>query len=134
MSRGKRHNLELIMAWLDALRRHDLPTLRAGLDPNVVWKGLREELSCQGPDAVIAGFVSARDEHHDIDALELVPAPDHVILAARSADLREIAGIPLAGEIYNVFTIVDDKITRIEDHADRDGALRAAGLSGQPVS
>lgn len=119
----KRHNLELVVAWLDALRRRDEPTLRAALDPAVVWQGLRADLTCHGPDEVVAAFVSARDEAYDIAALELIPGPAHVVLGVRRAELHEIAGVPLDGEIYNVFTISGDKIVRIEDHAVRDRAL-----------
>jgi ketosteroid isomerase-like protein len=122
----KRQNLELILAWLDALRRRDLQALRAALDPAIVWQGLRDDLSCDGPNEVVAGFVSARDEGYEIDSLELIPAPRHVVLGVRRSDLRELDGIPLHGEIYNVFTIADQKITRIEDHADRERALAAA--------
>jgi ketosteroid isomerase-like protein len=125
----KRHNLELMLAWLDALRRRDVEALRDGLDPTVVWEGLRADLSCHGPDEVIAGFVSARDEGDDIDALELIPGPDHVVLGVRRPALREVAGIALDGQIYNVFAIAEDRITRINDYTDRDDALAAAGLS-----
>lgn len=129
----KRDNLELILAWLDALRRRDLPALRAALDPTIIWQGLRQDLTCRGANEVVAGFVSARDERYDIDALELVPTPTHVVLGIRRSELREIAGIPLDGEIYNVFTIADGKITRIEDHARRDDALAAARLDAHPA-
>jgi hypothetical protein len=114
----------------DALRRRDRRDLRAALDPAVVWHGLREDLSCHGPDDVIAGFLAARDESYDIDALELIPASSHVVLGARRATLQEIAGVPLHGEIYNVFAITNHTITRIEDYADRPAALCAAELPG----
>jgi ketosteroid isomerase-like protein len=128
----KRRNLELVLAWLDALRRGDVRALRARLNPDVVWQGLRADLVCHGPDEVVAVFVSARDEGYDVDALELIPAAQHVVLGVRRAELREVAGVPLAGEIYNVFTIADDMIIRVEDHARRDRALAAAGLSTPP--
>ena len=125
----KRHNLEAMIAWLDALRRRDLRALRAALDPAVVWQGLREDLSCYGPDEVAANFVAARDEGYDIDALELIPAPGHVVLGAHRAGLQEVAGVPLHGEIYNVFAITNNTITRIEDYGNRADALTAAGLA-----
>ena len=124
----KRHNLEVIIAWLDALRRRDLQALRSALDPAIVWQGVREDLSCHGPNEVVAGFVAARDEGYDIDALELIPAPGHVVVGVRRAELRKIDGTPLHGEIYNVFAIDDGTITGIEDYAERDVALAAAGL------
>ena len=74
--------------------------------------------------------LAARDEGYDIDALELIPAPTHVVLGARRAGLEEVAGVPLHGEIYNVFSITDGTVTRIEDYAERADALTAAGLTG----
>jgi hypothetical protein len=124
----KRRNLELIIAWLDALRRRDLNAMRSALDPAVRWQGLRDELSCDGPDEVVAGFVAERDEGYDIGALELIPTSAHVVLAIRRAELRAIDGIELDGQIYDVFTINNGTITRIEDHARREQALTAAGL------
>jgi hypothetical protein len=52
------------------------------------------------------------------------------VLGARRAGLEEVAGVPLHGEIYNVFAVDDGTITRIEDYADREDALTAAGLAG----
>ena len=130
----KRRNLELIIAWLDALRRRDLNALRSALDPAVHWHGVRDDLSCNGPHEVVAGFVAARDEGYDVDALELIPSPTHVVLGVRRAELVEIDGTLLHGEIYNVFAITDDTITRVEDHINRDQALAAAGLAGYPAA
>ena len=126
----KRDNLEVILAWLDALRRRDAQTLRAALAPGIVWHGLRDDLVCHGPDEVVAGFLASRDEGYDIDALELIPAPEHVVLGVRRADLQDFAGIRLDGEIYNVFAIAEGTITGIEDHAHRDRALAVAGVTG----
>ena len=47
------------------------------------------------------------------------------MMAPRSV-LPEIDGTPLHGEIYNVFAIANNTITRIEAYADRDAALAAA--------
>jgi hypothetical protein len=52
------------------------------------------------------------------------------VLGVRRAELREIAGTPLHGEIYNVFAVADGTITRIADYSERDDALAAAGLAG----
>ena len=125
----KRHNLEVLLTWLDALRRRDLQALRSALAPEIVWQGVRDDLSCHGPNEVVAGFVASRDEGYDIDALELIPNEAHVVLGVRRADLQEVDGTPLHGEIYNVFAIDGATITRIEDYADRDAALAAAGFA-----
>lgn len=124
----KRHNIELLIAWLDALRRRDLQALTECLDPRITWQGIRADLVCQGRREVVETFVAQRDQHYDVDALELIGAPDHAILHARPAEPQQIGGITAQGGMFNVFRIERSTITRIEDYLDRDDALRAAGL------
>ena len=42
-SRMSRRNIELILGWLDALRRRDLAALRAPLGDDSVWQGLHRQ-------------------------------------------------------------------------------------------
>ena len=93
----KRHNIEFLWGWFDALRRRDTEAMTAALDPDIVWQGVRPDLVCQ------------------------------IVLGAHSPDLA-VDEVETLGEIYNVFTIEDQKITRIEDHLERDAALAAAGV------
>ncbi|MFL5976689.1 MAG: nuclear transport factor 2 family protein [Solirubrobacterales bacterium] len=124
----KRHNIELLIAWLDALRRRDLPALTERLDPQATWQGVRLDLVCHGREEIVQTFVGQRDEGYDVDALELIGAADHAILHARLSEPQEIGGVTAQGGMYNVFHIEQSTITRIEDYLDRDDALRAAGL------
>jgi ketosteroid isomerase-like protein len=120
----KRHNIELLWGWFDALRRGDTESMAAALAPDIVWQGVRPDLVCHGPEQVVAAFVTAYDTTRDIDSLELVGYHEHVVLGVRSRDL-EIGDVETAGEIYNVFTIEGDRITRIEDYLDRDEAMQS---------
>jgi hypothetical protein len=90
---------------------------------------VREDLSCNGPHDVVAGFPAARDEGYDVDTLKLISGAAHVVLGVRRAELQEIDGTPLPGEIDNDFAIAGDTITRIEDCADRDATLAATDLA-----
>ena len=125
----KRSNIEVILGWLDALRRRDVEAVRAALDDEVVWQGVRAHFVCRGVDEVVDGFIGQRDEGDEIDSLELIGAPEHVVLHARIPSLRDIDGVPAHGEIYNVFTLSADKIVRIEDYLERNDALAAANLA-----
>ena len=125
----KRTNIEFIIGWLDALRRDDRASLKAMLDAAVVWQGLREEWSCSGADAVVDTFAGARDARPQIEAVELIGAERHAILHASGPGVAAVEDIPLRDGIYNVFTIEDGKVTRIDDFADRAVALAAAGES-----
>lgn len=122
----KRHNIEFLWGWFDALRRRDAEAMTEALDPNVVWQGIRDDLVCQGPQEVVAAFVEGYDADQEIDSLELLGTDTHVVLGVRSRDLGDTDGIELCGEIYNVFTIEGGKITRIEDYLRRQEALAAA--------
>ena len=130
----KRHDIEFLWGWLDALRRRDTDSMAAGLAPDVVWQGLRGEWACHGPDSVIDTFLGERDARQEIGSLELIGADDHVILHASGGDIVAIEDVALPDGIYNVFTLDAGTITRIDDYAVRHDALTAAGLSDAKAS
>ena len=126
----KRRHIELLLGWLDALRRRDLEALAAVLDPDIAWQGLREDLICRGREEVVDAFVARRDQDYEVESVELIAGDDHVVLGVRVPGLREVAGIEVEGEIYNVFTIADRKVIRIRDYLKQSEALDAAGAAG----
>jgi len=121
----QRDNIEFMVGWLDALRRDDRAALTATLDDDIVWQGLKDDWVCHGPQEVVSVFASQRDEAREVEAIELIGAERHAILHARGAGGLEI---DLEDGIYNVFAIIDGRITRIEDYANRQDALAAAGF------
>jgi hypothetical protein len=123
----KRHNIEFLLGWLDAARRRDAESMAAALAPDIVWQGVRPDFVCHGPDEVVETFVGASSANQEIDSLELVGGARQVVLGVRSPEVA-IDDVETRGEIYNVFTIEGCRITRIEDHLDRDAALAAAGI------
>jgi ketosteroid isomerase-like protein len=125
----KRTNIEFMIGWLDTLRRDDLEALKAMLEPDIVWQGLREEWACHGADEVVDTFAGERDARAEIDAIELIGAERHAILHAHGAGLTAVDDLPLPDGIYNLFTIEDGKVTRIDDFAERGKALATAGLA-----
>ena len=125
----RRANIEFMIGFLDALRRSDLEALRAALDGEVVWQGLREEWACHGPDSVVDMFAGQRNAYGEVEAIELIGGEGHAILHARGGDLDAVEDVPLPDGVYNLFAIKDGKVTRIDDYADRSAALAAAGLS-----
>ena len=127
----KRHNIEFLWGWFDALRRRDTESMAAALDPDIVWQGVRPELVCHGPEEVIAAVVTAYDANQEIDSLELFGGDKQIVLGARGPDIA-VDDVETSGEIYNVFTIEGRRITRIADYLDRDAALAAAGIKPRP--
>jgi hypothetical protein len=125
----KRTNIEFMIGWLDALRRDDLDALQTTLDADITWHGLRKDLACHGPDEVVQVFAYQRDAYPEVDTLELIGGERHAIMHTSGATLREVAGIPVPEGIYNLFTIDNDKVLRIDDFTDRTRAFDAANLS-----
>ena len=120
-------NLETVMIdFFGALRRGDLEAAAGLLDPDVSWQGLREEWVCQGRAEVIDTFRWGLEQRREIDALEFTRGGEQVVLGARGPSIGP-AEEPL-GQIFNVFTLRDGRIVRIDDY-------RAAGRrSRQPAS
>lgn len=120
----KRHTIEFLWEWFDALRRRDTESMAAALDPHVVWQGVRPDLVCHGPAEVVEAFLAGYDANQDVDSLELVGGENHIVLGVRAPG----CAVDADGAIYNVFTLEGDRIARIEDHVEREAALAAAGL------
>jgi limonene-1,2-epoxide hydrolase len=119
-------NLELMLGWLDALRRRDYDTVAGALHPEVVWQGVADGLVCHGSEEVVRIFRAERESDHEIEALELVGSGDKVVLGARRPDLVEIGGVELHGQIFNVFGLRGGRIIDIRDYPTRREALGAA--------
>jgi ketosteroid isomerase-like protein len=120
-------NLEtVIFDYLGALREADQEAVRAVLDPNVIWQGLHEDWVCHGPDEVIETLQEGLRLRRDVAALEFVRAGERVVMGVRGSSLDEVGGEPLGGQIFNVFTLKDGRIVRIEDYRLRTEALQAA--------
>jgi len=54
--------------------------------------GLREDLACRGREEVVEGFIHQRYEGYEIDSLELIEAPDHVVLGCLFPSPLEVGG------------------------------------------
>jgi hypothetical protein len=127
-------NLERVMFdFLGALRRGDFDAASSLLDLEVSWQGLREEWVCHGRDEVIDTYRWGLHDRRDTDALEFIRGSDQVVMGARGPAFTEVADEPLDGQIFNVFTLSEGRITRIEDYRRRSEALAAAGIEADAV-
>ena len=123
-------NINTILAdWLDALRRHDLEAVERRMAPEVFWQGIREELVCEDRDQAMEMLREQQREEHGVEALELVATEEKVMLGVRSTQLREVGGVPLGGQIFQVFTLRDGVIVRVDEYERRGEALAAAGAA-----
>jgi ketosteroid isomerase-like protein len=120
-------NIKTILAdWLDALRRHDLAAIEQRMAPDVFWQGIREDLACEDRDQAMEMLREQQREEHGVEALELVATEEKVMLGIRSTQLQEVGGVPLGGQIFQVFTLRDGIIVRVDEYERRGEALVAA--------
>jgi ketosteroid isomerase-like protein len=124
----KRQNIEVVLGFLDAIRRRDRDAATDFLHPEIVWQGVVPDLMCRSPGEVLDIFLGRRDEQIEIDGLELIGAERGAIFAFHRPEIWEIAGVEIRGAIYHAVEIEDGRITRINDHAERAEALAATGL------
>ena len=96
-------NVELILDWIAALRSGETEAIAEPLDPDVVWHGVTGDLTCVGRADVIDALREQLPMSIDLDALELIRAPGHIVVGTRSEHLPEPPGVKLDGQIYNVF-------------------------------
>jgi hypothetical protein len=129
MLNKSQENLETILLdYLGAIRDGNNDALPALLDPHVIWQGLREEWVCHRPDEVIETLLQGLEARRDVEALEFMRADDRVVMGVRGPALGTVDGEALGGQIFNVFTLSNGRITRIEDHRLRADALRSVGM------
>jgi hypothetical protein len=125
-------NIKTILAdWLDALRRHDFATVEQRMDTRVFWQGIHEDFVCENRDEAMEMLREQQREEHGVEALELIATEDRVMLGIRSTQLQEIGGVPLGGQIFQVFKLHDGSIVRVDEYTRRAEALEAAGAEGR---
>jgi hypothetical protein len=125
-------NIKAILAgWLDGLRRNDLDAVERRMAPDVFWQGIREDFVCEDRDQAMELLREQQREEHGVEALELVGTEEKVMLGVRSTQLQEVGGVPLGGQIFQVFTVREGIIVRVEEYERRGEALAAAGAEGR---
>jgi len=120
-------NIKIILAdWLDALRRHDFDAIERRMAPDVFWQGIRDDFVCEDRSEAMELLREQKGEEYGVEALELVATEEKVMLGVRSTQLQEVGGVPLGGQIFQVFTLRDGIIVRVDEYERRGEALAAA--------
>jgi ketosteroid isomerase-like protein len=99
------------------------------VDPDIVWNPV-EESSAQGHDAVRASTARWKSEwdHYELIPEEFVDAGDRVVVTVRFRARGRGSGIEIDGRLYDVFTLRDNKIVRMDQFIEQSEALEAVGL------
>jgi ketosteroid isomerase-like protein len=122
-------NLETVMIdFFGALRQRDFEAAADFLDPDVTWQGLQEDWICHGSEQVLEVFRRGLEQRREVDALEFTRGGERVVLGARGPSIG-VADEQLGGQIFNVFTLRDGRIVRIDDYRRRAEAFAAVGVA-----
>src|SRR5262249_32205685 len=62
-------NLELVLDWIDALRRNDVDAIAERFHPEVAWEDVAGGTACEGREQVLAWLRAAPSQPTDVDAL-----------------------------------------------------------------
>ena len=100
-------------------------------DPDIVWNPT-EESAAQGHDAVRASLVRWKSEWDDYELRpeEFEHRGDRVVVAVCLRGRGRASGVEVDARFYDVFTLRDGKIVRMDQFTQRSEALEAAGLQG----
>jgi ketosteroid isomerase-like protein len=97
-------------------------------DPGIVWNPI-EESPTQGHDAVRASLARWKGEWDDYKLMpeEFMDRGDRVVVTVRLGGRGRGSGIEIDARFYDVYTLRDGKIVRMDQFAERSEALEAVG-------
>jgi len=108
----------------------DRAEAEAIFDPQVVLNPI-DEAPSSGFDAMrsdMARWASAFDELK-VTFEEIIDAGDKVVVVAYHQGRGRGSGVEVDTRFYEVYTLRDGKVSRVDEYIDRAEALEAAGLS-----
>jgi ketosteroid isomerase-like protein len=122
MSQG---NVEIVRTFLMA----DVDDALTYADPGIVWNPI-EELPTQGRDAVRASLARWKAEWDDYKVLpeEFVDGGDRIVVTVRLRGRGRGSGVDIDARFYDVYTLRDRKIVRMDQFTERSEAMEAVGL------
>jgi ketosteroid isomerase-like protein len=99
-------------------------------DPGIVWNPI-EESPTQGHDAVRASLARWKGEWVDYKLMpeEFVDRGDRVVVTVRLGGRGRGSGVEVDARFYDLYTLRDGKIVRMDQFTERSEALEAMGRS-----
>jgi ketosteroid isomerase-like protein len=99
-------------------------------DPGIVWNPI-EESSAQGHDAVRASLARWKGEWDDYRLMpeEFMDGGDRIIVTVRLGGRGRGSGVEVDARFYDLYTLRDGKIIRMDQFTERSEALEAVSRS-----
>ena len=109
----------------------DRAEAEAIFDPQVVLNPI-DEAPSSGFDAMRSDMERWASAFEDLKVTfeEIIDAGDQVIVVAYHQGRGRESGVEVDTRFYEVYTLRDGKVSRVDEYIERDDALEAAGLSG----
>ena len=106
----------------------DFDEVLAYVDPGIVWNPV-EESATEGPEAVQASTERWKREWDDYELTpeDFADMGDRVLVTVRFRARGRGSGIAVGARFYDLFTLRDGKIVRMDQFSERSEALEAAG-------
>jgi ketosteroid isomerase-like protein len=125
-----RENVELVRRLFEAYAEDGVEPATAFFAPDIVWNPA-DEVPQHGPDGVIAYMERWEGEWEELQTIpeEFVDAGDRVLITVHFSGRGRTSAIEVDARLYEVYTLHEGKITRMDEFTDRAAALEAAGLS-----
>lgn len=127
-------NVEVVQRLMEAFDAGDWDTLFVLIDPEVVvseWPDAPDSKTLHGHAGVTEIFQSWAEAWEWIrsEADEFVEAGDHVLACGRTRGKGKGSEVEVEIDAFNVYTLRDGKVTRMEFFTTKEPALRATGLT-----
>jgi ketosteroid isomerase-like protein len=115
-------NVEVVRRFLS----DEVDEALAYADPGIVWNPI-EELPAQGHDAVRTSLAHWKAEWDDYRVMpeEFVDMGDRVVVTVRLRGRGRGSGVEVDALFYDVYTLRDGKIVRMDQFTERSEALSA---------
>ena len=106
----------------------DLDEALTYADREIIWNPI-EEPPTQGHDAVRANLARWESEWDDYEVIpeEFLDLGDRVVVTLRLRGRGHGSGVEIDALFYEIYTLRDGKIIRMDEFTDRADALEAAG-------
>ena len=123
-------NVEIVREAWDAYSRGDYDRAGGFHDPHIVVVTLEDGV-VYGNDAVLANYKRWNEAWEGVETTleEAIGRGDRVFLTVRFQGRGRASGIEIDNRHYEVYTLRDGKVLRIDEYGHRAEALEAAGLS-----
>jgi ketosteroid isomerase-like protein len=115
-------NVEIVRRFLSAEVDEAMPYA----DADIVWNPI-EELPAQGHDAVRASLAHWKAEWEDYELIpeEFVDMGDRVVVTVCLRGRGRASGVEIDARFYDVYTLREGKIVRMDQFTERSEALEA---------